>query len=442
MHRRLIFIDNNFNSSDFESKCYTKITLEVIEPVHEFECDEEFKHDNRVDSLECCIESKAVINRDTLIKPKRLEIKFEILLERTLKVDEQQDQTPVIKYNGRISYNAINSFSGCKFLMKSEKKNDLYLANWCIRMFVLGSLEDGYKLEISNNKDLSEEPCFVIKKKLSGIFITVFFVNLNETPLNDQDMDIMVDLYEEFKLNFHYKTLITDLEDRCTQLKKDYEESVTSRELFLKTNENIRKNVEEIFIPMINEQRAEIRRLSDKLGIRQNLDFSSIKSGQLINYQEPNKNIQFDFDNSQISRYQKQIDNVSPKKTRGVKKASSTYSHSPTKPKKKSKKIKQEDKMSLSDLEEMLTDKDDDDIDLFPSLNLASKDTSQLQSSLQEMDSSIGLNEELNEEEEKKDAFEQATESGSSSITDIGSEKENTDKVINTETDTEKESGE
>ncbi|KAF6007809.1 hypothetical protein HII13_004482 [Brettanomyces bruxellensis] len=422
MHQRLIFIDNNLDSTEFEKKCFTRITLETIEPEQKFERDEEFKQENKEDILQCCMDDKLLlVNKNSLLEPKRMIIKFEVLMERVFKSDEAQEQEPVMKYGGHIEYN-------------------VYLVNWCIRTFVLGSLKDNYRFEICASTETFRGIYFVVKRKLNGIFNAVFSVKLNPISLNERDMDIMTDLYGEFKLNCHYRTLITNLEDKNRQLEKDFEESVKSKDIFWKTNENIRNNVEEIFIPMINQQREEIRRLNDKLGIKQNLNFSSIRSEQIINYQEPNKSIQLDFDESKIPEYRKQIEDISPKKNKGLKTDLTKHPSSPTKCK-KNRNFKKERKLSISTQEEELTDKDSDNDDLFPSLHLSNNQDGSRQSSLQRMDSMMKLNEELDKEEDKKELFHSnSSDSESTSEKRVDSGVENANETASdTETDVDEE---
>ncbi|QOU18286.1 hypothetical protein BRETT_000004 [Brettanomyces bruxellensis] len=365
MHERLIFIDNNLDSTEFEKKCFTRITLETIEPEQKFERDEE------------------------------MIIKFEVLMERVFKSDEAQEQEPVMKYGGHIEYSI-----------------------------------DNYRFEICASTETFRGIYFVVKRKLNGIFNAVFSVKLKPISLNERDMDIMTDLYGEFKLNCHYRTLITNLEDKNRQLEKDFEESVKSKDIFWKTNENIRNNVEEIFIPMINQQRK-IRRLNDKLGIKQNLNFSSIRSEQIINYQEPNKSIQFDLT---------KIEDISPKKNKGLKTDLTKHPSSPTKCK-KNRNFKKERKLSISTQEEELTDKDSDNDDLFPSLHLSNNQDGSRQSSLQRMDSMMKLNEELDKEEDKKELFHSNSsysESTSEKRVDSGVEDAN-ETASDTETDVDEE---
>ncbi len=441
MHQRLIFIDNNLDSTEFEKKCFTRITLETIEPEQKFERDEEFKQENKEDILQCCMDDKLLlVNKNSLLEPKRMIIKFEVLMERVFKSDEAQEQEPVMKYGGHIEYSIIGSFNGCKFLVKPKKNTDVYLVNWCIRTFVLGSLKDNYRFEICASTETFRGIYFVVKRKLNGIFNAVFSVKLNPISLNERDMDIMTDLYGEFKLNCHYRTLITNLEDKNRQLEKDFEESVKSKDIFWKTNENIRNNVEEIFIPMINQQREEIRRLNDKLGIKQNLNFSSIRSEQIINYQEPNKSIQLDFDESKIPEYRKQIEDISPKKNKGLKTDLTKHPSSPTKCK-KNRNFKKERKLSISTQEEELTDKDSDNDDLFPSLHLSNNQDGSRQSSLQRMDSMMKLNEELDKEEDKKELFHSnSSDSESTSEKRVDSGVENANETASdTETDVDEE---
>lgn len=122
MHQRLIFIDNNLDSTEFEKKCFTRITLETIEPEQKFERDEEFKQENKEDILQCCMDDKLLlVNKNSLLEPKRMIIKFEVLMERVFKSDEAQEQEPVMKYGGHIEYSIIGSFNGCKFLVKPKK---------------------------------------------------------------------------------------------------------------------------------------------------------------------------------------------------------------------------------------------------------------------------------------------------------------------------------
>ncbi|QPG75861.1 hypothetical protein FOA43_003245 [Brettanomyces nanus] len=290
MITRLIFVENKFDSINYSANCYTKIKLSRISPLVEIE---ENKHLDQV-----------VINE--------LAISIDILCEKAGEIDE--GSAPIQQFRGE--------FDGLRTLQYDKEMDTNKWLHWCLELLIVGSLDSEVQYEISPGNQKNMGLYFRVRKKIEGIFVVVLEILLDRVSIDEESMDIMGDLYEKWQSELKYKVKVKRLEQENVRLRRDFDESEKSKELFVETNQKIRRNVEQVFIPVLNEQKQVIRDLKKQLGQLPDLNFSSIHRRQLINYQEPNKEVEFEFDENKRDEYRREIEKVSPRKKRAKKETS------------------------------------------------------------------------------------------------------------------------
>lgn len=374
---RLIFINNQFDKK-FRDQCYTKITTSSVVPKIPITGDCEFRAANREDDALNYLKGKPCTKNEVPIINK-LEIGIDVLVERINQSDDK-DSAPVVRYHGRFTQD------NDKYPSLKSMPDNVWL-NWCIRLLAIGSLDGQYRFELSCIDQSGDTPYLVARRKLNGIFQIMFLCQLEEYPL--EEIDILADLLSEYRSNKRHRMKVLDLIKQNNCLKEDLQESLSSKKIYVKTNQNIRESVEHVFLPLINDQKEYIRKLQDRLGIKQDLNFSSMRQGQLINYQEPNKKIDFKFERAKMADYQREIEKVSPRK-RNHPEIQTTFPSSPTK---KREHIVNDSTDSSSSSQQTVKDEDSDIEPSIKNEDLSSR----------RLDSTVEYNESLNEEEDEQE---------------------------------------
>lgn len=293
---RLIPTVNKWDDTRYAADCTTRVSVENLVPELELKPGDEFSPKYQHDAVHSHLVRWASSD-EGLLDVQSLNIRFDVLLEATDDIEE-----PVCQYQYRFVYGESVPCNNLKGIEPDQ------WINWILRLFVIGSLDDDqYRFELSETHSL------VVRCRANGIYIVIFECPLVKVDLDDS-IDIMGDLRAEYKRARLYKSMVRSLQADKAQLIKDYDSSLSASQKYIDINRDIRRRVESVFLPLLNEQKTTIFDLQRQLGHKQDLEFSSLRKNQLLNPQEPDKVIDFSFDESKVEEYRKEVAEVSPKK--------------------------------------------------------------------------------------------------------------------------------
>ncbi|KAH3660080.1 hypothetical protein OGAPHI_007285 [Ogataea philodendri] len=178
---------------------------------------------------------------------------------------------------------------------------------WVKSLFVRGEFDLDYSFKVLDN---GQGKKLVVTRDLPKNPGKVLFEM--DCELADGDFfDVGEDLAVKYEQELELRRRIRELTRQNQQLQLDFEACQKINQDHVNSSKRLQDQIAKVVVPMFNEQKKLIR---ESLPERKFVPFESIRQDNQISWQRPEAPIEFEFDESRKSEYEREIEHVSPRK--------------------------------------------------------------------------------------------------------------------------------